>query len=68
MGNKIKNLDKCKIMHIGKNKNQYEYNTMNGEFNQILKTTTLERDIDVNISNDLKWKHQIKLLVNKANS
>ena len=62
------NLDKCKIMHIGKNNNQYEYNTMNGKFNQILKTTTLERDIGVNISNDLKWEHHIKLIVNKANS
>ncbi len=62
------NLDKCKIMHIGKNNNQYEYNTMNGKLNQILKTTTLERDIGVNISNDLKWEHHIKLIVNKANS
>ena len=56
------NLDKCKVMHIGRNHN-YVY-TMGG---QPLKKTESEKDIGVYISNNLKPSLQVAEAAKKAN-
>jgi hypothetical protein len=62
------NESKCKVMHIGKENQQYMY-TINTSQNavMILSKSTLERDLGVMISSDLKWKHHTAYCANKAN-
>jgi hypothetical protein len=63
------NIDKCKIMHIGrgKNKSTHEYTMKdhNGE-TRILETTKAERDLGVLVSDDLKFSNQAKSAAAKA--
>ena len=57
------NVDKCKVMHIGKDNNNYQY-TMN---NRVLQTVTEEKDLGVIFSNDMKTSKQCTAAANKAN-
>jgi hypothetical protein len=63
------NNEKCKVMHIGKNNplNQYTMLSNQSERNTLEKTS-LERDLGVIISKDLKWKNQVEKATNKANA
>ena len=58
------NLDKCKILHIGKNNKKHEY-WMNGK---LLESITEEKDLGVLIDKDLKFHKQTAAAVKKANS
>ena len=57
------NVDKCKIMHLGRTnpKNSYNMGVNN------LTETTEEKDLGVLIDNELKFEKHIKGIVNKAN-
>ena len=57
------NVDKCKVMHFGKNNPKRKYYMNNNE----IKETTEEKDLGVIISNDLKSKKHVNILLSKAN-
>jgi ribonuclease P/MRP protein subunit RPP40 len=61
------NLDKCKVMHIGHDLN-IEYCLRNGQDTKSLSSTKEERDLGINITNDLKWVSQCSKAANKAMS
>ena len=58
------NTAKCKVMHIGRNNPQYQYE-MGGH---ILETTRSERDIGVIVNSDLKPSDQCAKAANTANA
>ena len=58
------NLDKCKVLHIGRNNMRNEYR-MNGK---LLEAITEEKDLGVLIDNELKFHKQTAAAVKKANS
>ena len=57
------NVDKCKVLHIGKRNDHVQY-SMNG---QQLSAVTKEKDLGVIISNDLKPSQQCSEVVKTAN-
>ncbi|CAM5122732.1 unnamed protein product [Eretmochelys imbricata] len=57
------NVDKCKVMHIGKNNANYTYNMMGTN----LATTNQERDLGVIMDSSLKMSMQGAAAVKKAN-
>ncbi|XP_065658033.1 uncharacterized protein LOC136082550 [Hydra vulgaris] len=60
-------------MHIGHDNQKNKY-TLKCNIEELetskknLKETSLERDLGVYITNDLKWEHHIEYIVNKANT
>ena len=63
------NNDKCKVMHLGrKNRILTTYSLLETQNDQRtdLQTTSLERDLGIHISSDLKWHHHSKIAANKA--
>ena len=58
------NIDKCKIMHVGRNNPQYEY-TMGGSK---LKVVEEEKDIGVTVHNSLKPSRHCKKIADTANA
>ena len=52
------NVDKCKVMHIGKNNAKLDYTMRTENENRILTETSEENDIGVWITNDLKHDKQ----------
>jgi hypothetical protein len=64
------NIDKCKVMHIGKRNRKVTY-TMgdhDSDNSSILQSTDCERDLGVLISSDLKPSNQVNKAASKANS
>ena len=57
------NIDKCKIMYIGKKNPKHNYE-MSG---RDLTETTAEKDLGVLIDNELNFEKHIRTIVNKAN-
>uniref|UniRef100_K7EXW6 Reverse transcriptase domain-containing protein n=1 Tax=Pelodiscus sinensis TaxID=13735 RepID=K7EXW6_PELSI len=57
------NVDKCKVMHIGKNNPNYTYSMMGAN----LATTNQERDLGVIVDSSLKTSTQSAATVKKAN-
>ena len=62
------NFDKCRIMHIGKKNPNFIYHMNSDGLRKPLLITSLEKDVGVLISSDLKWKDQVNACVNKANA
>jgi hypothetical protein len=63
------NADKCKVLHLGKKNRQFEYEMRkhaSTETNR-LQATELEKDLGVNMDNELKFSKHIEIQVNKAN-
>ena len=58
------NIEKCKIMHVGKNNPRYEYNMAGVK----LKVVEEEKDIGVTIHNSLKPSKHCKNITNTANA
>ena len=56
------NNKKCKIMHIGKNNPKFEYKMDN----DTLDSTSIEKDIGVHITSDLKPTKHCEIAANKA--
>ena len=63
MANGIYNIKKCKVMHVGRRNDYCEY-YMGGSK---LVEETLEKDLGVWISADMKCSQQCRYAVNKAN-
>jgi len=57
------NLDKCKVMHFGRNNQHYKYSTNNRQ----LGVVDVERDLGILISSDLKVSSQCVQACSKAN-
>ena len=53
------NVDKCKVMHIGKNNPKLDYIMRTENENRILIETSEEKDLGVWITNDLKHEKQV---------
>ena len=53
------NVDKCKVMHIGKNNPKLDYTMRTENENRILIETSEEKDLGVWITNDLKHEKQV---------
>ena len=53
------NVDKCKVMHIGKNNPKIDYIMRTENENRILIETSEEKDLGVWITNDLKHEKQV---------
>ena len=62
------NFEKCKIMHFGTNNKEYPYFMNNNNELMEIEKSTLEKDLGVFISSDLKWAKQVKYAAGKANS
>ena len=58
------NIDKCKVMHLGGQKNSHHQYTLGGE---VLKTTEVEKDIGVYIHTSLTPSVQVAEAAKKAN-
>ena len=59
---------KCKVMHLGKNnkKETYQMKTADGNYHN-LEETEVEKDLGVEVDNQLKFSHHIQSKINKAN-
>ena len=57
------NASKCKVLHLGKNKGSHEYSLNNTN----LEASNIEKDLGVNIDNNLSFSDHINIIVNKAN-
>jgi len=57
------NVEKCEIMHLGRNKKQYDYTLGNTP----LDTVSVEKDLGIVMSNDLKVSQQCTQAYVKAN-
>ena len=58
------NVEKCKIIHVGRNNEEYQY-TMHFEY---IESVEEEKDLGVIFQKDLKFSNHIASKVNKANS
>ena len=62
------NVDKCKVMHIGRSNPKENYSMTDTSGNVLsIEKTRLERDLGVNVSDDLKWSGHVNRTVAKAN-
>ena len=57
------NIEKCHIMHFGKNNPKFKYSMQDRKLNESI----IERDIGVFITNDLKSTNHVKMSASKAN-
>ena len=65
------NVAKCKVMHFGRpvGKSFFEYSMANPDGTRaVLETTSVERDLGVQVSNDLKLRKQVEAAAARANS
>ena len=63
------NNEKCKVMHIGKKNQAFEYNmSVNPLERNVLAVTEVERDLGIMITKNLKWKSQTQKAANTANA
>jgi gas vesicle protein len=63
------NLDKCKVMHLGKRnpKINYTMKNYNNDLSTIIEKTESERDLGIQVSSNLKYNDQISIATSKAN-
>ena len=62
------NVDKCKVMHIGKDNPRFEYEMTDKDGNtKVLKSVDSKKDLGVCIQENLKFHKHISLTVNTAN-
>ena len=61
------NADKCKVMHIGVKNQRRSYKIMKGVDVIELEKTSIEKDLGVNVDNQLKFSNHIEMQVNKGN-
>ena len=63
------NADKCKVMHIGKKVTSHPYSIRDSTSrSQTLEITTVEKNLGIMISNDLKPRFQVQKASSKANA
>ena len=64
------NLDKCKVMHLGKNNPRTNYTMKSYDSEELIQIekTESERDLGIQISANLKYNAQVSKAASKANS
>lgn len=55
-------------MHVGANNEKYPYYLKNNRVLQEIEVSSIEKDVGVYISDDLKWEKQVRSAAGKANS
>ncbi|CAF1029261.1 unnamed protein product [Brachionus calyciflorus] len=61
------NIDKCEVIHIGRNNPESEYFMFkNDRFHRLSKTTE-QRDLGVILTGDMKWSKQVSTSAGRAN-
>ena len=62
------NEEKCKVMHFGKSIPKQVYCMIDSAGNENnIEETNLERDLDVIVGSDLKWREHVDRMLGKAN-
>jgi len=61
------NVDKCKVMHLGKRNEKFQYHMASTKDTEVLEETTEEKDLGIWIDNTLKPSIHVTHAVNKAN-
>ena len=61
------NLDKCKVLHFGKKNARVEYIMTNNEVSHVLEASVCERDLGVQLTDNMKWHAQCASAAAKAN-
>ena len=62
------NVNKCKVMHIGKNNPRFDNEMSDKQGNvKCLKVVDIEKDLGIHIQENLKFDKHISLTVNRAN-
>ena len=61
------NMEKCKILHIGRSNPAHSFYMKDGRDITEIVRTKREKDLGVNIDEDLKFSEHIEIQVNKAN-
>ena len=62
----IFNVEKCKVMHLGKNNPRFEYEMTDKDGNtKVLKSVEMEKDLGVNVQENLKFDKHIDQLDSK---
>ena len=64
------NLDKCKIMHFGKNnpKTDYTRRSYDSDERILIEKTESERDLGIQVTSNLKYNDQVSKAASKGNS
>ncbi len=52
------NFEKCHIVHFGCNNPGIEYKLVDNGVSRSLKTSVLEKDVDIFVSDDLMWENK----------
>ena len=58
---------KCKVLHIRRNNQGFQYTMPIANVRVELETTVLEKDLGINVDPELKFSQHIERKVNKAN-
>ena len=62
------NVDKCKVMHLGKENPRFEYEMTDKDGNvKVIQTVNSEKDLGVHVQDNLKFDKHISVTVNRAN-
>ena len=61
------NVEKCKVMHIGKNNPETKYTMKKGENSSDIATCEEEKDLGVTFDRNLNFNKHIELAIGKAN-
>ena len=61
------NIQKCKVLHMGKENSNHEYRMVNGDVQKVLANCDQEKDLGVTFDNNLLFDTHIQKAVNKAN-
>ena len=64
----IFNVEKCKVMHIGRENPRFEYEMTDKQGStKVLKSVEIEKDLGVYVQENLKFDKHISLTINRAN-
>ena len=61
------NVEKCKVLHVGKNNPEHDYNMKMKGVNRSLQKCEEEKDLGVIFDEDLSFDTHIQKSINKAN-
>lgn len=61
------NIEKCKVMHIGRNNQNFEYTIFNKNGTRFMSKSVLEKDLGIYVQNDLKWTNQVNFCAARGN-
>ena len=62
----IINVDKCKVLHIGKKNTNYVYSMRSGDYVSEIESVQTEKDLGVRFDNELRFSDHIKEICQKG--